>query len=273
MSYNDAMNPTSFVSWNINGYRAWIEKDGTKDFLGKNHFDVICFQETKAQPEQIRPSAKEHFPDHTYQYFFSAEKKGYSSVALLSRIEPISVSHGIDKLPLSVTEGRVITAEYAGFYLITVYTPNSKPDLARVDLRHQEWDPGFLEYIQALEKKKPVIICGDLNVAPTPLDLKNEKTNRTTDKRPGSPGATDKEREGFANYMKAGLIDTWRALHPEQTDRYTWWSYRSGARAGNAGWRIDFFLISESLSEQVIHADIHDEVTGSDHCPVSLRMQ
>ena len=266
------MTDMKYISWNINGYRAWVDKEGTVDFLLAENPDVICFQETKAQTEQIEESVAFHFKQWPHHFFNQAEKKGYSGTAVLSKHEPMSVSYGIDGLDLADSEGRVITVEYSDHFLMTVYTPNSKPDLARVDLRHDEWDKQFLSYMQRLEKKKPVVVCGDLNVAPTEIDLKNDATNRTTDTRPGSPGATDKERRGFANYLAAGFIDTWRYLYPEERT-YSWWSYRSNARATNAGWRIDFFLASASLEDRISAAHIYDQVHGSDHCPVGLELQ
>lgn len=261
-----------YISWNINGYRAWVDKEGTVDFLLSQNPDAICFQETKAQTEQIEESVAHHFYHWPHHFYNAAEKKGYSGTAILSKHEPLSVRYGIDDLPLADDEGRVITLEFDSHYLVTVYTPNSKPELERVDLRHQEWDVQFLKYLKMLEQKKPVVVCGDLNVAPTEMDLKNDKTNRTTDTRPGSPGATDKEREGFANYLEAGFIDTWRHLHPDER-KYSWWSYRSNARATNAGWRIDFFLVSQNLQEHIKAAEIHDDIHGSDHCPVSLELK
>ena len=261
-----------YISWNINGYRAWVQKDGSVDFLITQNPDVICFQETKAHTDKIKDSVEQVFASWPYQYFFQAERPGYSSTALLSKTEPLNVSYGINNLPLSVEEGRVITAEFDDHYLITVYTPNSKPDLARVDLRHDEWDKKFLAYMKKLEKKKPVVMCGDLNVAPTSIDLKNDKTNRTTEKFPGNPGATDKERAGFQKYMDAGFIDSWRHLNPDEM-KYSWWSYRSNARATNAGWRIDFFLTSSSLEKRIQDAQIYNEAYGSDHCPVGIEIK
>lgn len=259
------------ISWNVNGYRAWVEKEGAVDFLLSQNPDVICFQETKAQVEQIAESMAQTFSSWPHQFFNQAIKKGYSGTAVLSKIEPLSVNYGIKGLPLADDEGRVITVEYEQYYLVTVYTPNSKPDLARVDLRHDDWDKKFLKYMQKLEKEKPVVVCGDLNVAPTEIDLKNDKTNRTTEKFPGNPGATDKERAGFANYMAAGFIDTWRHLNGEDR-KYSWWSYRSNARATNAGWRIDFFLASQSLEKKIKDAHIYNEAYGSDHCPIGLEL-
>ncbi len=260
------------ISWNVNGYRAWVQKEGTTDFLLEQKPDFICFQETKAQPEQISESVSDIFHNWPHHYFNSAEKKGYSGTAILAKQEPDKVFYGIDGLDLSDSEGRVITLEYPDYFLVTVYTPNSKPDLARVDLRHDDWDKKFLKYLQKLEKKKPVICCGDLNVAHNPIDLKNDVNNMTTETKPGSAGFTDKERAGFENYMKAGFVDTFRHLHPEKI-QYTWWSYRANARATNAGWRIDYFLVSQSLKNQVKNALIHDDIHGSDHCPVSVEIK
>ncbi len=261
-----------YISWNINGYRAWVQKEGTVDFLLQQNPDAICFQETKAHTDKIQESVETVFVAWPYQYFFQAVKPGYSSTAILSKTEPINVTYGIKNLPLSIDEGRVITAEFDDHYLVTVYTPNSKPDLARVDVRHDEWDKKFLAYMKKLEKKKPVVVCGDLNVAPTEIDLKNDKTNRTTEKFPGNPGATDKERAGFANYMKSQFIDTWRMQNPDER-KYSWWSYRSNARASNAGWRIDFFLASSSLEKRIKATHIYNEAYGSDHCPVGLELK
>ena len=259
------------ISWNVNGYRSWVEKEGTVDFLLKEDPEVICMQETKAQVEQIAQSMARVFSLWPHQFFNQAIKKGYSGTAILSKKEPLSVSYGIQGLVLADQEGRVITVEFDDYYLVTVYTPNSKPNLARVDLRYEEWDKKFLAYLQELEKSKPVVVCGDLNVAPTEMDLKNDKTNRTTETFPGNPGATDKEREGFANYLQAGFIDTWRTMNPQER-KYSWWSYRSKARATNAGWRIDFFLSSQSLQKKIKQAHIYNEAYGSDHCPVGLEL-
>jgi exodeoxyribonuclease-3 len=258
----------NIVSWNVNGLRAWKEKEGTVDFLNSGNFDVICLQETKAQPEQISEDSSELFQDHPYQYFNSAEKKGYSSTAIFSKEKPLSVSHVIDGLELAESEGRVITAEYSDCYVVNVYTPNSKPDLSRVDYRYREWDTKFLKHLQKLEKKKPVIMCGDLNAAHQEIDIKNPSANKTTKTKPGNPGFTDKERERLGDYLEAGFVDTFRSLYPD-TVRYSWWSYRFGARARNAGWRIDYVMISDSISSKLSTAIIHDDIHGSDHCPVS----
>lgn len=258
-----------YISWNVNGFRAWKEKPGAIEFLHQENPDAICFQETKAQPEQILDDAKKLFSEYPHHYFNSAVKKGYSGVAILSKIEPKQVTYGIEGLALADEEGRVLTAEYADHFLVTVYTPNSKPDLARVDYRHQEWDVQFLKYLKKLEKKKPVVVCGDLNAAHQEIDIKNATSNKTTPKSPGTAGFTDKEREGFENYLQAGFIDTFRFLKPD-TVKYSWWSYKFNAKANNAGWRIDYFLTSKSLEKRILEAEIHDTVLGSDHCPVSL---
>lgn len=261
------------ISWNVNGFRAWKEKDGAVDFLLQENPDFICLQETKAQPEQIVDFAAEIFKDYPHHFFNSAIKKGYSGTAIFSKHEPISVSYAIDTLDLADDEGRVITAEFDDYYLVTVYTPNSKPDLSRVDYRHDEWDPKFLNYLKKLEKEKPVVVCGDLNVAHEEIDLKNPGSNKTTEKNPGNPGFTDKERKGFTNYIKKGFVDTFRYLYPDTVERYSWWSYRFNARTNNSGWRIDYFLISDSLKSKLKDAKIHDKITGSDHCPVSIELK
>lgn len=266
--YTSYMN---IVSWNVNGFRAWKDKDGTVDFLNTGDFDVIALQETKAQPEQIDEFATELFPDYPFHYFNSAEKKGYSSTSIFSKVEPLSVSFVVNGLDLADSEGRVITAEYESCYVVNVYTPNSKPDLSRVDFRYDKWDVLFLKHLKKLEKKKPVILCGDLNAAHQEIDIKNPSANKTTATKPGNPGFTDKERERLGDYLDNGFIDTFRFLYPN-TIRYSWWSYRFGARERNAGWRIDYVMISESLSKKLQGATIHDDIHGSDHCPVSAKI-
>jgi len=252
------------ISWNVNGFRAWNQKEGALEFINENEQpDIFCLQETKAQPEQIDGSL---FADYPFQYFHSAEKKGYSSTAMFSKIKPIKVWYGMNNSPIE-NEGRIINAEFEEFILITVYTPNAKPDLARVDLRHKEWDTAFLKHMKKLEKKKPIIVCGDLNVAHHNIDLARPDANKTTATKPGSPGFTDKEREGMNNFIKAGFIDTFRKIYPEKI-QYTWWSYRAGARARNVGWRIDYFLTSPNIHNK--DAIIYDQITGSDHCPIGL---
>ena len=245
------------VSWNVNGLRAVLNK-GFNDFVKRENPDVLCLQETK-----IDPSFQFELPGY-HASFNYAEKKGYSGVAIFSKVKPISVTKGIGHLLDS--EGRALTAEFPDFYLVNVYTPNAKDDLSRVPLRHKDWDPAFLKHCKALEKKKPVIFCGDLNVAHEEIDLKNFKANR------GKKGFTDEEREGFTNFVKAGFIDTFRTLHPT-TEKYSWWSYFGGARERNVGWRIDYFLASQSLKQKIKSADILDKVTGSDHAPVILEMK
>jgi len=258
------------VSWNVNGVRAIARKDLFAPFVAELNPDVICLQETKAQQSQSEielPGFEEHWN--------SAEKKGYSGTALFSRPAPLKVTAGLPDDIISSfhvhgdlfgnpnDEGRVLTAEYDEFFLVTVYTPNAKDDLGRLELRHTQWDPAFLAYLTALEKKKPVAFCGDLNVAHTADDLANPKTNV------GKKGFTDEERLGFQNYLDAGFVDTFRLFH-QGNGFYTWWSHFANARARNMGWRIDYFLVSESLAPRVVAADIHPDLMGSDHCPISL---
>jgi exodeoxyribonuclease-3 len=254
------------ISWNVNGFRAWNQKPGAVEFFNKDEQpDIFCLQETKAQPEQIDIGL---FLDYPYTYLHSAEKKGYSGTAIFSKIEPSQVWYGMDNSPIE-NEGRIINAEFQNFILITVYTPNAKPDLARVDLRHQQWDTAFLEHMKELEKKKPVIICGDLNVAHHARDIARPDANKTSATKPGSPGFTDKEREGMQNFIDAGFIDSFRRLYPEKI-QYSWWSYRAAARVRNVGWRIDYFLTSPII--KINDAIIYDQITGSDHCPVGIEI-
>lgn len=257
----------NIISWNINGIRAWKDKDGALDFINKNtQIDLVCFQETKAQPEQITDLSL--FPEFPFQYWHSAEKKGYSSTGIISKIEPIKVWYGMNNSPIE-NEGRIINAEFQDFILVTVYTPNSKNDLSRLDLRYEQWDKAFLKHMKKLEKKKPIIVCGDFNVAHEPIDLARPDSNKTTEKKPGSAGFTDKERERFSDFLKAGFIDSFRFLYPEKV-QYSWWSYRAFARERNVGWRIDYFLISSKLKNNITEALVHDDIIGSDHCPVSI---
>ena len=255
------------ISWNVNGFRAWKDKPGTLDFFNKlEQPDIICLQETKAQPDQVDETT---FPDYPFDYYNSAEKKGYSSTAIFSKIKPKKVWHGMDNSPIE-NEGRIINAEFDDFILVNVYTPNAKPDLARLELRHKKWDVAFLKHLKKLENKKPVVVCGDLNVAHNDIDIARPDANRTTEKKPGSPGFTDKEREGIENYLNAGFIDSFRMLYPEKV-QYSWWSYRAiGARKRNVGWRIDYFLTSKKLASKIKDAVIYDQAMGSDHCPVGL---
>lgn len=243
------------VSWNVNGLRACMNK-GFEDFLRTIDADMFCLQETKMQREQA------DFVFEGYEeYWNSAEKKGYSGTAIFSKATPLNVTYGIG-IEEHDKEGRVITAEYENFYLITVYTPNSQRELARLDYR-MEWEEVFLAYIRQLDEKKPVIVCGDLNVAAEEIDLKNPKTNRK------NAGFTDEERAKFRELKAAGFVDTFRYLHPEEV-KYSWWSYMFKAREKNAGWRIDYFVVSERIKDKVQAAEIHNDIFGSDHCPVSI---
>lgn len=244
------------ISWNVNGLRAVVKKGFLENFQALDA-DVFCLQETKMQAGQLELE----LPGYR-QYFNYAEKKGYSGTALLTRIKPLEVTYGIGD-PIHDTEGRVITAEFEAFYVVTVYTPNSQDGLKRLDYR-MTWETAFLAYLKKLEEKKPVIFCGDLNVAHQEIDLKNPKTNRH------NAGFTDEEREKMTELLNAGFIDTWRYFNPEVRDKYSWWSYRFHAREKNAGWRIDYFIVSESLRDRLSSAEIHTEIMGSDHCPVEL---
>ena len=248
-----------FISWNVNGLRACLKKGFMESFcqLGA---DVFCLQETKMQPDQ----AILDLPGYK-QYWNSAEKKGYSGTAVFTRIEPLSVSYGLG-IEEHDHEGRVITLEFPEFYFVTVYTPNSKRELERLAYR-MEWEDAFRGYLQELDRKKPVIVCGDLNVAHTEIDLKNPKTNHH------NAGFTDEERGKFTELLDAGFIDTFRTLYPERTGIYTWWSYLRKARDTNAGWRIDYFVASKRLQERIVDATIHNEIFGSDHCPVGLELK
>ena len=247
-----------FISWNVNGLRACLKKGFMESFRTLNA-DVFALQETKMQPEQ----AILELPGYK-QYWNSAEKKGYSGTAVFARVEPLNVSYGLG-IEEHDPEGRVITLEFPAYYFVTVYTPNSKRGLERLDYR-MTWEDAFRAYLQELDKKKPVIVCGDLNVAHTEIDLKNPKTNHH------NAGFTDEERGKFDELLAAGFIDTFRTLHPDQTGIYTWWSYLRKARDTNAGWRIDYFVTSERLRESIEAATIHNEIYGSDHCPVGLEL-
>ena len=244
------------ISWNVNGLRACVGK-GFLDVFHELDADIFCIQESKLQEGQIDLE----LPGY-YQYWSYAEKKGYSGTALFSKEEPISVSYGLG-IEKHDHEGRVITAEYPDYYVVTCYTPNSQNELARLPYRMQ-WEDAFRTYLKELEKKKPVIFCGDLNVAHNEIDLKNPKTNRK------NAGFSDEERAKFTELLGAGFIDTFRYFYPDQEGIYSWWSYRFSARAKNAGWRIDYFCVSESLKDRLVDAKIHTEVMGSDHCPVEL---
>ena len=256
---------TKFISWNVNGIRAAIRK-GFMEFVDKYKPDILCLQETKAHPEQVDLN----LPQYPHQFWNSAEKKGYSGTAIFSKIEPINVINGLN-IPLHDNEGRVITVEFPDYYLVNVYTPNSKRELTRLPYRYNKWDPDFLDYICFLEKSKPAIFCGDLNVAHMEIDLANPKTNKTTKSFPGNAGFTDREREGFDNILRNGYIDTFREFNAE-TGHYSWWSYRANARERNIGWRIDYFCLSPALKPALINAAILPEVMGSDHAPVLMEI-
>lgn len=247
------------ISWNVNGLRACAGKNFMEDFQ-KLDADIFCLQETKLQEGQIALD----LPGY-YQYWNYAEKKGYSGTAIFTKKEPLSVSYGIG-IEEHDHEGRVITLEYPDFYIITVYTPNSQDGLARLDYR-MKWEDDFLAYIQNLDAKKPVIYCGDLNVAHQEIDLKNPKTNRK------NAGFTDEERAKMTHVLESGFVDTFRYFYPDATGIYSWWSYRFKAREKNAGWRIDYFIVSERLKDRLVDAKIHTDIFGSDHCPVELLLK
>lgn len=246
------------ISWNVNGLRACVGK-GFFEFIEAQQPDVLCLQETKLQPEQ----APQIVGYHTY--WNSADKKGYSGVALLSKQQPLRVSNGLG-IDEHDHEGRVITAEYPGFYLVTVYTPNSQDELKRLDYRMQ-WEDAFRAYVCRLDESKPVVICGDMNVAHEEIDLKNPKTNRR------NAGFSDEERQKMTELLAAGFTDTFRAFYPDLTGAYSWWSYRFKAREKNAGWRIDYFLVSNRFADRVRQAGILSDVFGSDHCPVLIEIE
>ena len=247
-----------FISWNVNGLRACVTK-GFLDFFKETGADAFCIQETKLQNGQIDLDLEGY-----HQYWNYAEKKGYSGTALFTKEEPISVKYGIG-IDEHDKEGRVITAEFGSYYLVTCYTPNSQNELKRLDYR-MRWEDGFLDYIKELDKSKPVILCGDLNVAHKEIDLKNPKTNRK------NAGFTDEERAKFTALLGSGFTDTFRYFYPDAEGVYSWWSYRFKAREKNAGWRIDYFITSGSLDEKLIGASISTDVFGSDHCPVALEI-
>ncbi|MCL2574169.1 MAG: exodeoxyribonuclease III [Defluviitaleaceae bacterium] len=248
-----------FISWNVNGFRA-VMKKGFMDFFTDIDADFFCIQETKMQQNQLTFE----FPDHHY-FFCDAEKKGYSGTAIFAKKPPLSVVYGIG-IEEHDKEGRVITLEYDNFYLVNVYTPNSKNELLRLPYR-MEWEDAFREYLLALDAKKPLILCGDLNVAHKEIDLKNPKTNKK------SAGFTNEEREKLTTLLDAGFTDTFRHLYPDLEGAYTWWSMVSRARERNAGWRIDYFVISARLADKIKEATIHADIHGSDHCPVGLELE
>lgn len=244
------------ISWNVNGLRACVKK-GFLDYFKDVDADIFCIQESKLQEGQIDLNLEGY-----YDYWNYAEKKGYSGTAIFTKEKPLNVTLGLG-IEEHDKEGRVITLEFEDFYMITVYTPNSQDKLARIDYR-MAWEDAFLNYLKELEKNKPVIVCGDLNVAHKEIDLKNPKSNRN------NAGFSDQEREKFSNLLSNGFIDTFRYFYPDKEGAYSWWSYRFNARANNAGWRIDYFLTSNSLKDRLVSADIHNEIFGSDHCPVEL---
>ena len=247
-----------FISWNVNGIRACLDK-GFLDSFHALDADFFCLQETKAQPEQVSLQL-----DGYEQFWYSAEKKGYSGTAIFAKHKPLSVRYGVGVEELD-REGRLITLEYPNFYLLTCYTPNAQDGLKRIDHR-MAWEDALRNYLCRLDQEKPIIICGDLNVAHNEIDLKNPKSNR------GNAGFSDEERGKFNELLEAGFTDTFRFLNPDLAHAYSWWSYRFNARANNAGWRIDYFLVSNRLRKQIKDAQIHPEIFGSDHCPVSLEL-
>ncbi|MFZ2836224.1 MAG: exodeoxyribonuclease III [Candidatus Saccharimonadales bacterium] len=260
-------------SWNVNGIRAVINKGAFATFIEKEQPDIFCLQETKAKQGQVEID----LPDY-HEYWNSADKAGYSGTAIFSKTKPHSVINGFtdaiaEKYGLAddsygdpTKEGRVISAEFDNFWVVTVYTPNSKGDLSRLELRHKQWDPAFLEHVQELEKTKPVLFCGDLNVAHNEIDLANPKPNI------GKHGFTNEERAGFDALEAAGFIDTFRTKYPEQEAAYTWWTHWANSRARNVGWRIDYWLASSTIKGHIIDAKIHPDILGSDHCPVSIEI-
>ena len=249
------------ISWNVNGVRALLKK-GAEAYFKQENADVLCLQETKvdaaAKPEML----SELYP---FQYWNHAEKKGYSGTAIFSKTEPLNVTLGLGDF-LEDKEGRIITAEYENFLLVTVYTPNAQSELKRLPYRIDEWDAAFREYVASLDNQKPVLFCGDLNVAHEEIDLRNPKTNRK------SPGFSDQERQSLTRTLDKGFADTFRAQHPGEPDHYTWWSYRANAREKNVGWRIDYFCVSERLLPKIVDTFIRSEILGSDHCPVGVEL-
>lgn len=248
------------ISWNVNGLRACMGK-GFLEFVAEQQPDMLCLQETKMQQGQADVPLEGGY----HEYWNSAEKKGYSGVALFTKTEPQSVTLGLG-IDEHDHEGRVITADYGEFYLVTVYTPNAQDGLKRLDYR-MRWEDAFRDYLCRLDKDKPVIVCGDMNVAHEEIDLKNPKTNHF------NPGFSDEERGKMTQLLSSGFLDSFRTLYPDKTDAYSWWSYRAQSRARNVGWRIDYFIVSERLRSRIENADILAEVMGSDHCPVLLELK
>lgn len=249
------------LSWNVNGIRSCIDK-GFLKIIEKQNPDIICLQEIKAHPEQLDIQLS----NYEHHFWNPAQRKGYSGTAIFSKIKPFSVKYGFGLLD---EEGRIITLEFEEYYLITVYTPNSKRELERLDFRYNEWDKQFLKYIKSLNK--PVIFCGDLNVANEEIDLKNPNTNKTTKTKPGTAGFTDKERERFKEILNAGYIDSFRHLYPDKI-QYSWWSYMFQSRKRNIGWRIDYFILDKELISKLKDSKILDDVQGSDHAPILLEI-
>lgn len=255
-------------SWNVNGLRAIINKGALQEFVNQEQPDILCVQETKAKQGQ----AEIDLPEYE-ELWNSAKRPGYSGTAIFTKTKPLSVQNTLpinkdfeDEFGNPLDEGRVLTAEYENFYLVNVYTPNSKRGLERLNLREKLWDPTFLKYLKKLEQTKPVIVCGDFNAAHEEIDIARPKTNHH------SAGFTDQERQGITNYLAAGFIDTFRKLHPQEV-RYTWWSHWGQARVNNVGWRIDYFFISESLFPNLKSAEIYEHYQGSDHCPISIELE
>lgn len=255
-------------SWNVNGLRAVLNKGALQEFIEREQPDILCMQETKAKPGQAEVDFDEY-----EELWNSAERAGYSGTAIFTKIKPIAVNNTLptavdfaDQFGDPLSEGRVQTAEFEEFYLVNIYTPNSKRGLERLKLREEKWDPAVLRYLKELEKKKPVVVCGDFNSAHAEIDLARPAANRR------NAGFTDEERQGVSNLLESGLVDTFRILHPE-AQRYTWWSHWGHARENNVGWRIDYFFISKSLQKNLKDAEIYEGVMGSDHCPVSITLE
>ncbi len=255
-------------SWNVNGLRAVLRKGALQKFIAEEQPDILCLQETKAKQGQ----AEIDLPEYE-EIWNSAERPGYAGTAIFTKIKPLSVKYGLptevtmaDEFGDPLSEGRVLTAEFDKFYLVNVYTPNSKNELERLGLREKKWDPEFLRYLKELEKVKPVVVCGDFNAAHEEIDIARPKTNHH------SAGFTDEERQGITNIVSAGLTDSFRSLHPDSV-RYTWWSHWGHARENNVGWRIDYFFVSNSLKPHLKEADIYENVVGSDHCPVAIKLE
>ncbi len=260
-------------SWNVNGLRAVLRKGALQDFVSEYRPDILCLQETKAKQGQ----AEVDLPEYE-ELWNSAKRAGYSGTAIFTKIKPLKVFYGFfddinigydweeDQHGSALDEGRVLTAEFPDFYLVNVYTPNSKHELTRLKLRENLWDPAFLKFLKDLEKNKPVVVCGDFNAAHTEIDLARPKDNE------GNAGFTKEERQGISNLISAGFVDTFRFLHPDETSRYTWWTWRANARARGIGWRIDYFFVSDSLKPRLKSAEIYENVFGSDHCPISIEL-